>query len=210
MFFLLLLATIGLVYCQTMVSQLHNQSNADFNSTSAYQSALAATLNATTHASDCDSCFSILRVLKSVAELGEASFAELSIAFCKAAHQSDPDVCDGLETLEAPSVSWALRQMDIPSRTAQVFCEALYGLCPQPLVLNYTVPFPKPKPATAKRPEVSRLKPIRVVHISDMHVDHTYTVGASYNCSKSICCRPYNGTFVSSSSEGGYPANGAV
>ncbi|KAK5745900.1 hypothetical protein LTR17_001029 [Elasticomyces elasticus] len=195
----LLFATSGLAASQTIVSQLHNQTNANFNSTPAYQQALATAVNATAHASDCDSCFSILSVLKSVAELGEAPFAELSVAFCKATHEADPDVCDGLQTLEAPSVSWALRQMDIPSRTAQVFCEVLYGLCPQPPVLNYTVPFPKPKPANATRPEVSRLEPIRVVHISDMHVDHSYTIGSSYNCSKSICCRPYNATFAAGS-----------
>ncbi|TKA69463.1 hypothetical protein B0A55_08330 [Friedmanniomyces simplex] len=194
-----LLAVGGFAASQTMISQLHDESNANFNSTPAYQEALLATVNATERASDCDSCYSILRILKSVAELGEAPFAEISIAFCKVAHESDPDVCDGLETLEAPSVSWALRQMDIPSRTAQVFCEALYGLCPQPPVLNYTVPFPKSKPANATRPEVSRLEPIRVVHISDMHVDHSYTVGASCNCSKSICCRPYNATFAAGS-----------
>ncbi|KAK4900107.1 hypothetical protein LTR27_002870 [Elasticomyces elasticus] len=152
-------AISGLAASQTIVSQLHNQTNANFNNTPAYQKALAAAVNATTHASDCDSCFSILSVLKSVAELGEAPFAELSVAFCKATHEADPDVCDGLQTLEAPSVSWALRQMDIPSHTAQVFCEALYGLCPQPPVLDYTVPFPKPKPANATRPELASLYP---------------------------------------------------
>ncbi|KAK5713787.1 hypothetical protein LTR17_017471 [Elasticomyces elasticus] len=194
-----LFAISGLAASQTIVSQLHNQTNANFDNTPAYQQALLAAVNATTHASDCDSCFSILSVLKSVAELGEAPFAELSVAFCKATHEADPDVCDGLQTLEAPSVSWALRQMDIPSRTAQVFCEALYGLCPQPPVLNYTVPFPKPKRANATRPEVSRLEPIRVVHICDMHVDHSYTIGSSYNCSKSIRCRPYNAIFAAGS-----------
>ena len=189
----------GLASTQTIISQLHNQTNANFNSTPAFDASLLAALNATKHASfsasNCDSCYTILKTLKSVAELGEAPFAELSVAYCNALHESDPDVCAGLETLEAPSVSFALRQMDIPSRTAQVFCEALYGLCEQPPILNYSVPFPKPKPSNAKRPAPSGLKPLKVVHISDTHVDHKYTVGTSYNCTKSICCRPYNATF---------------
>jgi sphingomyelin phosphodiesterase len=202
-----LVSTIGLATAQTHIPQLHNQTNAAFNTTSAYKAILATTLNSTLHASDCESCYSILRVLKTVAELGEAAFAELSIAQCNTLHQADQDVCAGLETLEAPSVSWALRQMEIPSRTAQVFCEALYGLCPQPEILPYSVPFPKPRPANAKRPGASKLKSIEVVHVSDLHVDHSYTVGSSYNCSKSICCRPYNATFAAGSALAtSYPA----
>ncbi|KAK4569622.1 hypothetical protein LTR86_003386 [Recurvomyces mirabilis] len=87
-------ATFGTA--QTLISQLRNQT---------YKQALLATVNTTSHAKTCDDCYDILRVLKSVAELGEAPFAELSIAFCNAAHEGDPDVCAGLETLEAPSVS---------------------------------------------------------------------------------------------------------
>ncbi|KAK4569621.1 hypothetical protein LTR86_003385 [Recurvomyces mirabilis] len=32
-----------------------------------------------------------------------------------------------------------------------------------------------------------------------MHVDHSYTIGTSYNCSKSICCRPYKASFAAGS-----------
>ena len=71
--------------------------------------------------------------------------------------------------------------MDIPSRSAQIFCNSLYGLCPQPPPLNYTVPVSSPKPANAVRPAASKKDSIFVVHISDLHVDHKYTVGASYN-----------------------------
>jgi sphingomyelin phosphodiesterase len=204
---ILLPLTFGLGLGQTVISQLHNQTNANFNSTPAFNTSLLAALNATEHASGCDSCYTLLKIIKSVAELGDAPFAELSIAYCNALHEYDADVCSGLETLEAPSVAFALRQMDVPSRTAQVFCEALYGLCEQPAVLNYSVPFPKPKPANASGPAPSGLKPIEVVHISDMHVDHGYTVGSSYNCSKSICCRPHNATFAAGSELAGlYPA----
>jgi sphingomyelin phosphodiesterase len=47
-----------------------------------------------------------------------------------------------------------------------------------------------PKPNTA-RPAPSGKTPLKVVHISDIHVDLSYEVGASYNCTKNICCRPY-------------------
>lgn len=183
---------------QTIIPQLHNQTGANFNSTPAFNETLLEVLNATEHATSCNDCYGILRILKSAAELGDAAFAELSVQFCIDAQEDDPDVCMGLETLEAPSVAYALRSMDIPSRTAQIFCESLYGLCNQPPVLNYSVPFPKPKPNTT-RPKPSNRQPIEIVHLSDLHVDHNYTVGSSYNCSKSICCRPYNATFAAGS-----------
>ena len=50
--------------------------------------------------------------------------------------------------------------------------------------------FPQPKPNTS-RPPPSGKTPIQVVHISDTHVDLSYETGASYNCTKPICCRAY-------------------
>jgi sphingomyelin phosphodiesterase len=46
------------------------------------------------------------------------------------------------------------------------------------------------KPNTS-RPGPSGETPIQIVHISDIHVDLFYETGASYNCTKNICCRPY-------------------
>jgi sphingomyelin phosphodiesterase len=47
-----------------------------------------------------------------------------------------------------------------------------------------------PKPA-ATRPTPSHATPLQIVHISDIHADLSYEVGASYSCKKNICCRPY-------------------
>lgn len=42
------------------------------------------------------------------------------------------------------------------------------------------------------------------MHISDIHVDLSYEVGASYNCTKNICCRPY--TSVEAPGNNSFPA----
>ena len=102
----------------------------------------------------------------------------------------DPDVCDGAISREGPILAHDLREMTTPSHTAQLFCTTLFGLCDYPAVTQYTVPFPSPKPNTA-RPSPSGQTPLKVVHISDIHVDLSYEVGANYNCTKNICCRPY-------------------
>ena len=81
--------------------------------------------------------------------------------------------------------------MTIGSHTAQLFCGTIFGLCDYPAVTPYSVTFPSAKPAGASRPASSGKTPLKVVHYSDIHVDLSYQVGANYNCTKNICCRPY-------------------
>lgn len=102
----------------------------------------------------------------------------------------DPDVCAGVLKREGPIIAHDLRGMKVGSYTSKIFCTTFFGLCPFPAITPNTVPFPTPKPNT-KRPAPSGQTPLQIVHISDTHVDESYTVGASYNCTKPICCRPY-------------------
>jgi sphingomyelin phosphodiesterase len=79
--------------------------------------------------------------------------------------------------------------MTIGTRTSTLFCLTIFGLCQWPDIAEYTVPM-SAKPSTS-RPAPSGGTPLQVVHISDIHVDLSYETGASYNCTKNICCRPY-------------------
>jgi sphingomyelin phosphodiesterase len=81
--------------------------------------------------------------------------------------------------------------MTIGSKTAQLFCNTLLGLCPYPPVSSTTISFPSPKPTTS-RPVPSNKQPIQIVHYSDIHVDQFYVPGSSSNCTKPICCRNYD------------------
>jgi sphingomyelin phosphodiesterase len=101
-------------------------------------------------------------------------------------------VCEGLLGTEGPVLANDIKKMKLGSDTSILFCITLVGLCDFPPIRPYLVPFPTPKPAT-QRPPPSGQPPIQVAHISDTHVDLSYTPGASYNCTKPICCRPYTG-----------------
>jgi sphingomyelin phosphodiesterase len=109
--------------------------------------------------------------------------------------------------LEGPILAHDLRQMTVGTKTSQLFCLTVFGLCPWPDVDTSFSLGLSAKPDTS-RPAASGKTPIQIVHISDIHVEYVdtgctsegpiltvyslnYTVGASYNCTKNICCRTY-------------------
>lgn len=95
-------------------------------------------------------------------------------------------------TLDAPSMAWAMRSMEIPSRTSTLWCYEVYNLCDVPEVQPHELSFPKPKPTNKTRPIASGKGVLTFVHISDIHVDLSYTVGANTNCTEDICCFVYS------------------
>lgn len=140
---------------------------------------------------ECSGCQALLLVLQALAHLGNDAFSSVIIDVCEGLGVEDKDVCAGAIGLEGPILAHDLRNMNIPSKTSELFCMTIFGLCQWPEAdTSYSVSMSE-KPANATRPEPSGQTPIKVVHISDIHVDLNYTTGASYNCTKNICCRPY-------------------
>ncbi|KAI1093987.1 sphingomyelin phosphodiesterase [Rostrohypoxylon terebratum] len=136
----------------------------------------------------CAVCEAILLPLKLVAEGGDAVFVAVATELCERLGIADDDVCAGAISLEGPVIAHALRGMRIGSKTSRLLCVALMGLCSYPEVEPHEISFPSPKPRTA-RPAPSGLKPLQVVHFSDVHVDPLYFAGTEANCSQPICCR---------------------
>ncbi|KAH7947373.1 hypothetical protein HPB52_010995 [Rhipicephalus sanguineus] len=62
--------------------------------------------------------------------------------------------------------------------------------CPPSGVLNWTVPLPaRPKPPVTPVPLPKVGSPtLRVLHISDTHVDPSYSEGSEANCNEPLCC----------------------
>lgn len=153
------------------------------------RSTVSSILTDIENAATCTACEALLVVLKALAHLGNADFVAVITEVCIVAGVDDADVCTGAIGLEGPILAHDLRVMTIGTRTSQLFCLTVFGLCPWPAVEPYSVAL-SPKPAKS-RPTPSGNTPIQVVHISDIHVDLSYETGASYNCTKNICCRPY-------------------
>lgn len=105
----------------------------------------------------------------------------------------DKDVCDGTLALEGPVIAASLRGLTLGSKTAQVLCTTLLGLCSYPEVEPYTVPVPlKASNATIGPNSVvngARKPPLKIAHFSDIHIDPLYVTGSNANCFKPMCCR---------------------
>lgn len=142
---------------------------------------------------ECSACQALLVVLQALAHLGNDAFTDTIVAVCELLEIEDDDVCAGAIGLEGPILAHDLRDMSIPSKTSELFCLTIFGLCQWPDVdTSFSVVDIDDKPANASRPAPSGETPLQVVHISDIHVDRNYTTGASYNCTKNICCRAYD------------------
>ncbi|KAJ8462862.1 hypothetical protein ONZ45_g17785 [Pleurotus djamor] len=128
--------------------------------------------------------------LKELATLGDQAFVDFWTTQCIATKAADPDVCQGELASTGPIVAHDLRQISPNGRTATLLCDVLFGLCDPPPV----IPFKFPLPTGPRRPPTHRRtgrKPFQVAHISDVHIDREYTVGADAQCNKNICCRVF-------------------
>ncbi|TQV93524.1 sphingomyelin phosphodiesterase [Cordyceps javanica] len=141
-------------------------------------------------AASCGGCQSILAMLKGVSAFGEEPFIKIAQAICKVGKVQDPDVCDGVISRQGHAVARVISELSLYGRTSKLFCSAVLGLCDMPDPMPMKLKFPKKKKET-RRPPPSGKKPLKVVHISDLHIDYAYLPGSNTQCSKPICCSPY-------------------
>ncbi|KIP02824.1 hypothetical protein PHLGIDRAFT_277143 [Phlebiopsis gigantea 11061_1 CR5-6] len=140
---------------------------------------------------DCASCHTLLTPLQTLAHLGNDDFVDTIVTICETFKLEDSDVCAGAVGEQGPILAHALREISATGQTATKFCDAVFGLCAPPAVNAFSVPFPKAAPAVPRAFASTGKAPFQVVHISDVHIDRSYTTGADANCSKPICCRNF-------------------
>ncbi|QIX01469.1 hypothetical protein AMS68_006986 [Peltaster fructicola] len=141
-------------------------------------------------AASCSACQTLIVLLKALATSGDSNFVSTITEICILAKVEDEDVCQGVIAQQGPILAHDLRGMIPGSHSSIVLCASFFGLCPYPAPRDYTVKFPSAKPDTST-PAPSGGQPLKFVHFSDIHVDLSYEVGANYNCTKPICCRPF-------------------
>ncbi|EIW82649.1 Metallo-dependent phosphatase [Coniophora puteana RWD-64-598 SS2] len=142
----------------------------------------------------CAQCQASLAVAKLVALAAPDALADLAVQTCQAFDYSSETLCE--EKYMRNSAGWVLAQTvywaDVGGYDGQLLCYEFLGLCPQPptLPLNMTSWFAKPKPDPLPAPKQATGERMKVLHISDFHIDPRYATGAETNCtSGGLCCR---------------------
>ncbi|KAK5122844.1 hypothetical protein LTR85_003759 [Meristemomyces frigidus] len=142
---------------------------------------------------NCSKCIAALSVAKTAAQLAPAMVPAAMVELCTSSGLHSATTCkeDFQATTFGAIWTQVLAFADVSGRDGQYICNSLSStFCSYPAVapLNATGLFPKPKPANATKPVPSG-KRVKVLHMSDFHLDPRYKVGSEGNCSSNLCCR---------------------
>lgn len=154
-------------------------------------------IESNTTASNCTKCKAALSVGKTVAQYAPESVPGLLVKLCEAFQFTSNATCVDDYAAGSFGAIWTqvLALADVTGLDGQYICNDLSSnFCPAPTLtpLNLTGLFPKPKPERARAPRSSG-KRVKVLHLSDFHLDPRYSASSEANCSSGLCCRTTTG-----------------
>jgi len=143
--------------------------------------------------SNCSKCLSALEIGQYVAQRVPQQVPDLLVSLCEITQFMSNSSCHQNYDAGNFGAVWSqiLSLADVSGSDGQYICNYLSSsFCPHPHALpsNTSAYFgPKPKNITIPKPSGERVK---VLHMSDMHIDPRYQVASEANCSSGLCCRP--------------------
>lgn len=145
-------------------------------------------------AGNCSKCVASLNVLKSLALVIPERVPETLVTLCKHYSWHNAETCE--EDFETTTFGAVWTQIialgDVSGLDGRYMCNSFWpNSCTKPPaypVVNATSMFAKPKPANATAPKASG-KRVKVLHMSDLHLDPRYAVASEANCTSGLCCR---------------------
>jgi len=158
----------------------------------AIQQIISISTNPIFSGDSCTACQASLEVAKFLALAAPEQGPSLAVALCEYFDYADDCETEyGIYTLGSP-ITQVIAYADVGGYDGQAICSQFLGLCPSVTTspLNLTGWFAKPKPNPLPPPKQPTGQRLKVLHMSDLHIDPRYTVGAEANCSDYLCCRP--------------------
>ncbi|KAJ6485920.1 Metallo-dependent phosphatase-like protein [Mycena sanguinolenta] len=158
----------------------------------AFDQIIAISTNPIFGTNNCARCQAGLEVAKFLAMASPESGPELAVQLCF--HFNFNSACGTqFSRLALGSViTQVIANANVGGYDGQMLCQNFLGLCPLPPAspLNLTSWFAKPKPDPLPAPKTPSGERLKVLHLSDIHIDPRYDTGAEANCtSGSPCCR---------------------
>lgn len=152
--------------------------------------------NNSVFSTNCSKCVASLSVAKNAAQFAPELIPQTLISLCESykLHSNGTCIVDFEATTFGDIWTQIISLADVTGADGQYICNSLsssFCSAPYTATLNTTNLFPKPKPANATVPKASGNR-IKVLHMSDIHLDPRYDVGAEANCTSGLCCRSNN------------------
>ena len=142
---------------------------------------------------NCSKCQASLGVAKVLAQNAPTRVPTLLVQLCETFKFSSNATCTDNYAATSFGAIWTqvLALADVTGLDGQYICNDLSStFCPTPKTspLNVTSLFPRPKPTNVSIPVASG-KRVKVLHLSDFHLDPRYSAGSEANCTAGLCCR---------------------
>ncbi|EJD04893.1 uncharacterized protein FOMMEDRAFT_18613 [Fomitiporia mediterranea MF3/22] len=142
----------------------------------------------------CAKCQAALGILKFVALAAPEQGPAAVVAMCQAFKlSSNCNTAFGPLALGSV-ITQVVARADVEGFDGQMMCQNFLSACPLPptSALNLTNWFAKPKPNPLPPPKKPSGKRLKVLSLSDIHLDARYATGAEANCTSGLCCREGN------------------
>ncbi|KAJ5887804.1 hypothetical protein N7495_007845 [Penicillium taxi] len=155
---------------------------------------VTAIINSITPDDDpCSKCKQALAAAKPAALLTPTRVPDAMVSMCKSFEFKPGEGCEEKFAEKTFGAIWTqvLALADVEGSDGQYICHSiLKEFCPQPetLPLDTTGLFPKPKPENTMVPKASGER-VKVLHMSDFHLDARFMVNSEANCTAGMCCR---------------------
>ncbi|KZW00602.1 hypothetical protein EXIGLDRAFT_721370 [Exidia glandulosa HHB12029] len=149
----------------------------------------------TTFPDRCSKCIASLEVAKFLALAAPDLGPSLAVDLCEQFKFSSTCGNQFSKLALGSVITQVVANADVGGYDGQLLCQNFLGLCPLPPTspLNLTTWFAKPKPSplpVSKRKASG--KRVKVLHLSDFHLDPRYANGAEASCTNGLCCRVGN------------------
>ncbi|KAL6304774.1 Metallo-dependent phosphatase [Sparassis latifolia] len=144
--------------------------------------------------STCAKCQASLEVAKFLSLAAPEEGPTLAVRICEYFNYSKSCATSyGIYALGS-SLTQVAAFADAGGYDGESLCWNFLGLCPRPPTspLDLTTWFAKPKPSPLPPPKQPSGERLKVLHLSDMHLDSRYATGSEANCTSSLCCRANN------------------
>lgn len=149
---------------------------------------------------NCQTCQTILAAVAERMKVQQETLSEIATPFCEPLDAFLPlPICIGLLKIGSTDVGGVFPAMDMLGEDGQTFCAFMFGSCelPAPPQLDLNMLFKGTSKPHPRELVPSTKAPLKVLHISDYHLDLRYVVGSEANCTGLVCCRVFPYTNVS-------------